>query len=44
MGKTPAFGRKDGKMNPALWLPLLFVLGLATFALLFAFLIGCDRV
>jgi hypothetical protein len=31
-------------MNPTLWLPSLFVLGLAVMGLLFAFLIGCERV
>ncbi len=31
-------------MNLAIWLPALFVLGLATFALLFAFIAASDRV
>jgi hypothetical protein len=31
-------------MNLALWLPALFLLGLATFAMLFAFLAGCEKV
>jgi len=31
-------------MSLIIWLPLLFLLGLATFALLFAFLAGCERV
>lgn len=31
-------------MNLTLWLPMLFLLGLATFALLFAFLAACERV
>jgi hypothetical protein len=31
-------------MNLTIWLPLLFLLGLATFAVLFAFLAGCKRV
>jgi hypothetical protein len=28
----------------AIWLPALFLLGLATMALLFAFIIGCEQV
>jgi hypothetical protein len=28
----------------ALWLPALFLLGLATMGLLFAFALGCDKV
>jgi hypothetical protein len=31
-------------MNLAVWLPALLLLGLATFALLFAFVQGCDKV
>jgi len=31
-------------MNLAVWLPALLLLGLATFALLFAFVGGCDKV
>lgn len=31
-------------MNLVLWLPGLFLLGLLTFGLLFAFVVGCDRV
>jgi hypothetical protein len=31
-------------MDMQIWLPALFVLGLATMALLFAFIAGCDRV
>jgi hypothetical protein len=31
-------------MNLALWLPALFLLGLATFLLLGAFLAGCEQV
>jgi hypothetical protein len=34
-------------MNPAVWLPdlfVLFLLGLAVFALMFAFLTGCEKV
>jgi hypothetical protein len=31
-------------VNLNVWLPLLFLLGLATFAILFAFLAGCKRV
>ena len=31
-------------MNLALWLPAMFVLGLATFGLMFAFLAGCARI
>jgi hypothetical protein len=31
-------------MNLTVWLPLLFLLGLATFALLFMFVAGCERV
>jgi hypothetical protein len=30
--------------NLAVWVPGLFVLGLATMGLMFAFVIGCDRV
>ena len=31
-------------MNLSIWLPGLFVLGLATMALMFAFLAGCEKV
>jgi len=31
-------------MNLTLWLPLLFLLGLVTFALMFAFVVVCDKV
>ena len=31
-------------MSLITWLPTLFVLGLVTFGLLFAFVKGCDRV
>ena len=31
-------------MNLEVWLPVLALLGLATMALLFAFVVGCDRV
>jgi len=31
-------------MNLAFWTPTLLLLGLATFALLFAFVAGCDKV
>ncbi len=31
-------------MNLVIWLPALFLLGLAAMALLFAFLSGCDKV
>jgi len=31
-------------MNLTVWLPALFVLGLATMALMFAFLAGCEKV
>jgi hypothetical protein len=31
-------------MNLAVWLPALFLLGLATLGLLFAFIKACDRV
>lgn len=30
--------------NLAVWLPALFLLGAVTMALLFAFIIGCDKV
>jgi hypothetical protein len=30
--------------NLTVWLPGLFLLGLATFGVLFAFLVGCERV
>jgi hypothetical protein len=30
--------------NLAVWLPGLFLLGLVTMALLFAFVIGCEKV
>jgi hypothetical protein len=35
---------KEGVMNLAVWLPALFVLGLATMGALFAFVAACDRV
>jgi hypothetical protein len=31
-------------MDFTIWLLLLFLLGVATFALLFAFLAGCERI
>jgi hypothetical protein len=31
-------------MNLAIWLPALFLLGLATMGLLFAFVAACERV
>ena len=31
-------------MNLWLWLPALFALGVATMAILFAFVNGCDKV
>ncbi len=31
-------------MNLATWLPALFLLGLMTMALLFAFVVGCEKV
>ncbi len=31
-------------MNLTVWLPAMFLLGLATLGLMFAFVIGCDRV
>lgn len=31
-------------MNLAVWLPLLFLAGLATFGLLFAFTAACEKV
>jgi hypothetical protein len=36
------FGKKT--MNLAIWLPALFALGLAVMGLMFAFVIGCDKV
>jgi len=31
-------------VNLMIWIPALVLLGLVTFALLFAFVIGCDKV
>jgi hypothetical protein len=31
-------------MNLTVWLPALFLLGLATMAVMFAFLEGCEKV
>ena len=31
-------------MNLAVWLPLLFGLGLVSMGLMFAFLVGCEKV
>jgi hypothetical protein len=31
-------------MNLVVWLPALFVLGLVVLGLMFAFVIGCERV
>jgi hypothetical protein len=31
-------------MNLIIWLPALFLLGLGTMALLFAFAVGCEKV
>ena len=38
-------GRKEAKnMNLTIWLPAMFLLGLATFALMFAFVPACDKI
>jgi hypothetical protein len=39
-----AIGEREVVVNLAFWLPTLFLLGLATFAGLFAFIIACDKV
>jgi hypothetical protein len=31
-------------MDLAIWLPVMFALGLATMGLLFAFVVACERV
>jgi hypothetical protein len=31
-------------MNLAIWLPAMLLLGLATMGLMFAFVVGCDKV
>ena len=31
-------------MNLAIWIPAMVVLGLATLGLMFAFVIGCEKV
>lgn len=31
-------------MNLTLWLPAMFLLGLMTMALLFAFLVACEKI
>jgi hypothetical protein len=31
-------------MDLTVWIPALFLLGLVTMALMFAFVVGCDRV
>ena len=31
-------------MNLAIWLPMLFALGLAGLGLMFAFIVGCEKV
>jgi hypothetical protein len=31
-------------MDLSVWLPALLILGLVTFAALFAFIVGCDKV
>jgi hypothetical protein len=31
-------------MNLAVWLPAMFLLGLAAMALILAFLVGCEKV
>ena len=36
--------REECSMNLAIWTPVLLLLGLATFALMFAFVAGCDKV
>jgi len=36
--------RKAEPLNLALWLPSMFLLGLATFALIFGFVVVCNRV
>ena len=37
-------GREDDAMELSLWIPVLIVLGLIVFGLLFAFVAGCDKV
>jgi hypothetical protein len=31
-------------MDLAMWIPALLILGLATMGLMFAFVVGCDKV
>jgi hypothetical protein len=31
-------------MNPVLWLPAMFLLGVASMGLCLAFLVACDRI
>lgn len=31
-------------MNLAIWIPAMVILGVATMGLMFAFLVGCDKV
>jgi hypothetical protein len=38
------FRLKEATMDMQIWLPALFVTGLLTMAVLFAFIAGCDRV
>jgi hypothetical protein len=42
--RSPEQTWKGSTMNLIVWLPGLFLLGLATFGLLFAFIVGCERV
>jgi hypothetical protein len=34
----------EDDMNLAIWLPAVFLLGLATLGLMFAFVSGCEKV
>jgi hypothetical protein len=46
-GVSDFLGSGDFLMEPfnlAIWLPALFLLGVVTMALLFAFILGCDKV
>jgi hypothetical protein len=44
VGGLPLGFRGDFLMSIALWLPVLFVLGVVTIGLMLAFIVACERV
>ena len=43
-GSTLYASEKERLMNLELWIPITVALGLVTMGLMFAFVVGCDKV